>query len=262
MLVDPGDEVLVPDPYFVMYKHLTRLIGGVPRYIDTYPDFRLRREQIEKVITPKSKLIFINTPANPTGIAYTEEELKMVAEVARAHDLIVIFDEIYSSFCYDQPHANIARFYPKTIILNGFSKSHAMTGWRVGYAAGPAEIIREMIKLQQYTFVCAPSFAQKAAVKAMDFDMSEQMEQYRRKRDLIYEGLKGKFDVIKPNGAFYIFPRSPDGDSERFVTKAIENKVLIIPGNIFSEKNTHFRISFAADDATIQKGIEVLQKLA
>jgi len=261
-LVDPGDEVLVPDPYFVMYKHLVRLLGGVPRYVDTYPDFKLRPEKIEECVTAKSKVIFVNTPANPTGVSMTAEELKAVAEVAERHNLIVIFDEIYHSFNYDLPHANIARFHPNTIILNGFSKSHGMTGWRIGYATGPTRIIQEMVKLQQYTFVCAPSFVQKSALAAMDYDMSEHIEQYRRKRDLIYDGLKDKFEVSRPDGAFYIFPKAPGGDGEKFVEKAIEHNLMIIPGNIFSEKNTHFRISFAAEDETIQKGVEVLNKLA
>ena len=136
-----------------------------------------------------------------------------------------------------------------------------MTGWRLGYAAGPDEIIREMIKIQQYSFVCAPSFAQKVGVKALDYPMQEEIDKYRRKRDLIYDGLKVKFDVVKPNGAFYIFPKAPEGDANGFVEKAIGNNVLIIPGNIFSERNTHFRISFAASDETIEKGIEILNKL-
>jgi aspartate aminotransferase len=262
VLVDEGDEVLVPDPYFVMYKHLIKLLGAVPKYIDTYPDFKLRPGKIEEMITEKTKVIFVNTPANPTGVSMGAGELEQVAGIAKKHNLTVIFDEIYSSFNYGGPHANIARYYDNTIILNGFSKSHAMTGWRIGYATGPAHIIREMIKLQQYTFVCAPSFVQRAAVKAIDYDMTEYIDRYRRKRDLIYDGLKDKFEVTKPDGAFYIFPKAPGNDGEKFVKKAIENNLLIIPGNIFSEKNTHFRISFAATDDTIGRGLEILNKLA
>lgn len=262
VLVDPGDEVLVADPYFVMYKHLVKLLGAVPKYIDTYPDFKLRPEKIEEMITEKTKVIFVNTPANPTGVSMNAEELKQVAGIAKKHNLTVIFDEIYRSFNYGDPPANIARYYDNTIILNGFSKSHAMTGWRIGYAAGPGHIIREMIKLQQYTFVCAPSFVQRAAITAIDYDMTDYIDQYRRKRDLIYDGLKQKFEVTKPDGAFYIFPKAPGNDGEQFVKKAIENNLLIIPGNIFSEKNTHFRISFAATDDTIERGLEILNKLA
>jgi aspartate aminotransferase/aminotransferase len=136
-----------------------------------------------------------------------------------------------------------------------------MPGWRVGYAAGPAELIERMTMLQQYTFVCAPAFAQKAAIVALQRDTSEMVAAYRRKRDIVYEGLKERFDVNKPTGAFYIFPEAPGGDADQFVRRAIENNVLIIPGNVFSERNTHFRISFAASDDTLQEGVDVLNQL-
>ena len=139
-----------------------------------------------------------------------------------------------------------------------------MTGWRLGYAMGSNEVIQEMIKLQQYTFVCAPSFAQVAGEKALknSFDVSSFIEDYRKKRDLIYNGLKDRFTITMPGGAFYLFPEAPGQDAEAFVIKAIENNLLIIPGNVFSEKTTHFRISFAATTETIEKGIEILNKIA
>ena len=138
-----------------------------------------------------------------------------------------------------------------------------MTGWRVGYAAGPEPIIQAMNTLQQYTFVCAPSFAQVAAIKALELDHSEKVKSYRRKRNLIYEGLKqAGFEVTRPGGAFYIFPKAPRGDGDTFVAKAIEQHVLVIPGSVFSEKGTHFRISFAAADETIVKGLDVLTRIA
>ena len=174
----------------------------------------------------------------------------------------MLFDEIYRVFSYDMKPGNIAKYYPNTIILNGLSKSEAMTGWRLGWACGPKEIIQEMIKLQQYTFVCAPSFAQKAALAALDNPSENHVDDYRRKRDMIYDGLKNKFNVTKPDGAFYIFPEAPGGDGDEFVAKAIENNLLIIPGSVFSEKSTHFRISFAASDDTISKGLEILNSIA
>jgi aspartate aminotransferase/aminotransferase len=261
-LVEPGDEVLLPDPYFVMYKHLTGLFGGTPVFIDTYPDFSLSPEKLEERVTSKTKMLLINSPANPTGKVYSSGELKGIAEFARKHNLLVISDEIYDHFIYDQPHETFAKYYDKTLLLNGFSKSSAMTGWRVGYAAGPRDVIESMKTLQQYSFVCAPSFAQKAGVAALNLDISEYIANYRGKRDLIYEGLKGHFEVEKPGGAFYIFPQAPGGDGVKFVEQAIANNVLIIPGNVFSEHNTHFRLSFAAPDDALQKGIEILQKLA
>jgi len=156
----------------------------------------------------------------------------------------------------------MASYSENCLLLGGFSKSHSLTGWRLGYALGPAEILNEMIKLQQFTFVCAPSFAQSAALAAMDIDTSERRDDYRRKRDLAYNGLRDLgYTVEKPGGAFYIFPQVPWGTDEEFVAEAIKNKLLIIPGSVFSEKNTHFRISYAAEDETINKGLEVLGRL-
>ncbi|RJP73748.1 MAG: pyridoxal phosphate-dependent aminotransferase [Candidatus Abyssobacteria bacterium SURF_17] len=261
-LIEEGDEVLLPDPYFVMYKHLANLLGGKPVFVNTYPDFTLAPEKLEEKVTKRTKMLVINSPANPTGRAYSSEELRSIAEFARKHNLLVVTDEIYDHFIYDQTPDTFAKYYEKTLLLNGFSKSSAMTGWRLGYAAGPREIIESMKMLQQYSFVCAPSFAQKAGLAALDLDITQHIADYRSKRDLIYEGLKGYFDVEKPGGAFYIFPKAPGDDGVKFVEKAIANNLLIIPGNVFSERNTHFRISFAAPDETILRGIEVLQKLA
>ena len=260
--VNPGDEVLCADPYFVMYKHLVNLLGGVSVPVDTYPDFKLTPERIEKAITPRTKMLLVNSPANPTGVCMNKAELEAIAAVARKHNLLVISDEIYESLIYDDKPASMAGMYENLICLNGFSKNAAMTGWRVGYAAGPEDVIQSMNTLQQYTFVCAPSFAQKAAVLALKADMTEKLAAYRRKRDLVYEGLAGTFSVTKPGGAFYIFPEAPGGDGDAFVRKAIENNVLIIPGSVFSERKGNFRISFAAPDETIKRGCEVLCRLA
>lgn len=261
-LVEEGDEVLLPDPYFVMYKHLANLFGGKPVFVDTYPDFAMLPEKLEEKVTPKTKMLVINSPANPTGRVYSPDEMRDIADFARKHDLLVISDEIYDHFIYDSPPDTFAKYYEKTLLLNGFSKSSAMTGWRLGYAAGPKEVLEPMKMLQQYSFVCAPSFAQQAGVAALNLDISKRIEEYRFKRDLIYEGLKGHFEVEKPGGAFYIFPKAPGGDGVKFVERVIENNVLIIPGNVFSEENTHFRISFAATDDDLRKGVEILQKIA
>lgn len=260
--VNPGDEVLFGDPYFVMYRHLVNLLGGVPKPIDTYPDFKLTASAVEANITPKSKILIVNSPSNPTGVSLTSEELESLARVAEKHDLLVISDEIYEGMHYDGPPASMAGRLENVIILNGFSKIAAMTGWRVGYAAGPEAIIQQMNTLQQYTFVCAPSFAQRAAVKALELDHSAKVREYARRRDLIYDELSENFNVVKPNGAFYIFPEAPGGNGERFCATAIENNVIIIPGNVFSEKNTHFRISFAASEEKLKEGARILNRLA
>ncbi len=260
-VVNPGDEVLIPDPYFVMYKHLVNLLGGVPVFYDTYPDFRLRREALEAKVSPRTKLLILNSPSNPTGAVLSREELQIAADFAAARGLLILSDEIYDEFAYDNPFTSIGSLYPKTLTLNGFSKSHAMTGWRLGYAAGPGEIIREMTKLQQFSFVCAPSMAQVAGVYALSAGPKQRIDEYRKKRDKIYGALKEFLEVEKPGGAFYIFPKAPGGKGDDFVARAIEKSLLIIPGSVFSEKATHFRISYAASDRTIERGIAILRQL-
>jgi len=262
-LIDPDDEVLIPDPYFVMYKHLVNIMGGKPVFIDTYPDFRLTADRIRPHLTARSRLLIINSPCNPTGAVYSEDDLKEIASLAHQHGLFVLSDEVYRSFSYDAPSPSIATFTDNVLVCDGFSKSHAMTGWRIGFAAGPSRLIQEMAKLQQFSFVCAPSISQKAAIVALkNDDPGQRTADYRHKRDLIYDGLKDWFDVGKPTGAFYIFPAVPDGSTgQEFVARAIERNLLIIPGGVFSEKDTHFRISFAAPDEVIKQGIEVLTSL-
>ncbi len=154
-MVDPGDEVIFLDPYFVMYPALIRLFGGVPVAVNSYPDFRLDPEKIAAAITPRTKMILLNSPANPTGVTAAESELKAVAELAAEKNVALVSDEIYSRFFYDGQFVSPASFNDQAIVIDGFSKSHAMTGWRVGFVHGPSEIINTMLKLQQYSFVCA-----------------------------------------------------------------------------------------------------------
>jgi aspartate/methionine/tyrosine aminotransferase len=264
-LINPGDEVIIPDPYFVIYKHIINMLGGKCVFIDTYPAFRLPARRIADVITDRTKLIIINSPSNPSGTVYTADELKAVAEIAGKKGVIVMSDEIYEKFCYDGPCPSIASFYERTLVLRGFSKSYGMPGWRLAYAvAKPAlkGLIDQMTTLQQYTFVCAPTPFQKAVITAMDYDVSLLVAAYRKKRDMIYDGLKDRFELVKPAGAFYAFIKAPEGRGTEFVQQAIKNNVLIIPGGVFSEKDTHFRISYATSDAKIEQGTEILCKLA
>jgi aspartate aminotransferase/aminotransferase len=260
--VNPGDEVIIFDPYFVMYPHLIALAGGVPKVVSTYPDFQVDVDRVRAAITPRTKAIIVNSPANPTGATASTESLRDLARLTREKDLLLISDEIYRSFCYDTPFASPAEFNEDVLIIDGLSKSHGMTGWRVGFASGPRRLIHEMIKLQQFTFVCAPSMAQWAGVVAFDTDVSAHADEYRRKRDRICTGLKERFDIVQPGGAFYAFPRAPWGTGNEFVAEAIRNSLLVIPGNVFSRQDTHFRISYAADDRTIDRGLEVLNRLA
>ncbi len=262
VLINPEDEVIIPDPSFVSYKHLTHFCGGKPVFVDTYPDFKLTVERIQPCITKRTKILILNSPANPTGVMYTTQEIKEIAELAKKHNVFIISDEIYHDYDYNHEFDSIGRYYKNTLILDGFSKSFAMTGWRMGFAAGPASIVNEMIKLQQYTFVCAPSFAQYAISKSLETDLSKYIASYERKRDLMYDGLKDTYQMVKPGGAFYFFPQVPWGTDEEFVTAAIQKNLLIIPGSVFSERHTHFRISYAASDETIERGIDILKSLA
>jgi aspartate aminotransferase/aminotransferase len=264
-LINPGDEIIIPDPYFVIYKHVINLLGGKCVFVDSYPDFKLPVEAIGRAVTAKTKMIIVNSPCNPTGAVYSEEQIKELAEIAAEKDVLVMTDEIYEKFCYEGECPSIARYFEKTILLGGFSKSFAMTGWRLGFATvqeSLKDIIEEMTKIQQYTFVCAPTPFQKAALAALDYDTSALVAAYRKKRDILYQGLKDKFELVKPTGAFYAFVKAPGGSATEFVEKAIKSNVLIIPGNVFSEKDTHFRISYATSDEKIEQGVEILRRLA
>jgi aspartate aminotransferase/aminotransferase len=263
VLLNPGDEVIVFDPYFVMYEALVKVVGGTVVLVETYPDFHIDLDRVADAITPRTKLILFNSPANPTGNVADEATVRGLAELAARRNVVLLSDEIYRAFCYDGEFVSPAKFNPETLVIDGFSKSHGMPGWRLGFSHGPSEIIREMIKLQQYSFVCAPHPFQWAGAVALDTDVSAQIDAYRRKRDRLVAGLAEHYEMAVPQGAFYAFPKAPWGTGTEFVHKAIEeHQLLIIPGNVFSGRDTHFRISYAASDAVIDRGIEVLVKLA
>ena len=263
VLVDPGDEVIVFDPCFVMYEALAGVAGAKIVSIDTYPDFQIDLDRVEAAITPRTKMIVFNNPCNPTGAVARPQIVRGLAELAARHNVLLLSDEIYRDFCFDSDFISPAEFNANTLVVDGMSKNAGMPGWRIGFAHGPKEIIGEMKKLQQYSFVCAPHPLQWAAVAALDVDMSDHFEAYRRKRNLLAEGLADCYELTVPGGAFYAFPKAPWGTGNEFVEKAItEHELLIIPGGVFSGRDTHFRISFAASDETIAKGIEVLREMA
>lgn len=261
-LVNPGDEVIIFDPYFVMYEPLVRLVGGIPVLIDTYPDFRIDIDRVRDALTPQTKLVLLNSPGNPTGVVATREEVQGLAELTARHRIALISDEIYSHFSYDRPVISPIAWNPDTIVIDGFSKSHAMTGWRVGYVHGPRTVMDAMIKLQQYTFVCAPQPAQWAAAVALDVDISGHVETYRHKRDRLLAGISDLYPVVVPEGAFYVFPQAPTGTGTELVERALAEQLLVIPGKVFSRHDSHFRISYAASDETIDRGIDVLRRIA
>lgn len=271
--VGPGDEVLIPDPYFVMYKHLVTLAGATAVYVDTYPDFQLTPARIEPHITARTKLLLFNTPSNPTGVVATPSTCRGIAQLAQRHGFLLLSDEIYDEFCYEKVDTGSGRMACPTpasetrdmLLLRGFSKTYGMTGWRLGYAAGPGPIIEQMTKLQQYTFVCAPSMTQIAGVTAMDVDMTAYVDAYCHKRDRVIERLSGAYELTAPGGAFYAFPRVPehlDLTGTQFTERAVERGLLVIPGSVFSNRDTHFRISYACDDKMLDRGLDVLLELA
>jgi aspartate aminotransferase/aminotransferase len=260
-LVNPGEEVIVFDPYFVMYKHLVTLAGGVTVFVDTYPNFRIDVEKVKAAITPRTKLIIVNSPANPTGAVASAAELRGLAELARQRDIVLMSDEVYRAFCHDGEFHTPAEWNPDVLVVDGFSKAYSMTGWRLGFMHGPSRLIQEIAKLQQFTFVCAPHPVQRAGVAAWDVDISAQAAAYRRRRDRLVEGLRDRYSIAGAGGAFYLFPESPWGSGAEFVAEAIRQGLLIIPGSVFSRRDTHFRISYAAADHTIERGIDVLKRL-
>jgi aspartate aminotransferase/aminotransferase len=260
--VNPGDEVITPDPYFVSYPNIIALANGQMVTVDTYPNFRVDPEKVKAAITPKTKAIMISTPANPTGAVVPRATQKALAEIARERGIVLISDEIYRAFHYEGTPSSPAAFDENVLVMEGFGKTYGMTGWRLGWAHGPKRLIQEMAKLQQFTFVCAPSIVQWGGLAALDYNPAAFVADYQRKRDLLAAGLRGKYEFELPGGAFYLFPKAPWGTGLEFVTEAIQHNLLIIPGNAFSRRDTHFRISYAAADETLHRGIELLNKMA
>jgi aspartate aminotransferase/aminotransferase len=225
-------------------------------------DFRLDLNKLADAITPRTKAVLLSTPSNPTGAVIDADTQKELADLCRARGVLLVSDEIYRAFQYDAPHVSPARYDPNVLVVEGFGKTYGMTGWRLGWAHGPKRLIQEMAKFQQFTFVCAPSVVQHAGVAALNYDVSGIVADYRRKRDLLVAGLKDDYEFAVPGGAFYLFPKVPWSTGTEFVTEAIAHNLLIIPGGVFSGRDTHVRISYAAPDEALHRGIEILRKLA
>ena len=268
-MLDPGDEVIVPEPCFVSYKPCAILAGGKPVVIDLQEekDFRLQPEQLEQAITPKTKLLFLSYPNNPTGAVMGREDLERIAELVIKHDLYVISDEIYAELNYSgEPFVSIASLpgmTERTIVVNGFSKAYAMTGWRLGFAAGPARIIKQMLKIHQYAIMCAPTTAQYAAIEALkngDEDIARMREEYdRRRRYLMMRFKEIGLPCFEAKGAFYVFPciKQFGMTSEEFATALLrEQKVAVVPGSAFGASGEGFvRISYAYSLQALKKAM-------
>ncbi len=262
-LAGPGDEVLLPDPFFVVYGNLAHIVGAKPTFYNLYPNFRLDPDEVERNITPRTRLLVVNSPSNPTGTAYTPEELAALVEICGRRGVPIVSDELYERFTYDGTHTSIKAFPGcESLLVGGLSKTYGMAGWRLGWAAGPPELIDRMRVLQQFSYTCPPTLVQRGAVAAFHTDMSHQLARYRRKRDLVYNGLvEAGYEVMKPQGSFFIFPKVPDGDDLGFCERAISEKLIVVPGRAFSRRTTHFRLCFAALDETLERGLEVLLRI-
>lgn len=272
-LLDPDDEVLLPDPHFTMYRHIASMVGARSVFYDTYPvdgatgadrRFGIDLEQLEARVTDRTKVVFLNSPSNPTGGLLTRDELREAVRIADKVGAWVISDEIYDEFVYDEGYASPVGMGERVLQLGGFSKTYGIPGWRMGYATGSAALLDNMKMLQQFSFVCAPAPFQHAVLEVgLDLDMQGFIDEYRGKRDRLVRELHPAFDLVAPGGSFYAFPRLPGGvGGDAFVEAAIEKKLLIVPGKAFSQRDTHFRLSFAADEPTLDRGIRALNELA
>ncbi len=272
-MLDPGDEVLIPQPSYVSYLPCAVLANGTPVIIELKEEneFRLTREELEAAITPKTKLLVLPFPNNPTGAIMERKDLEAIAEVIKEHDLYVISDEIYSALTYREEHVSIASLpgmWERTIVINGFSKSHAMTGWRLGYACGPKIILEQMLKIHQFAIMCAPTTSQYAAVDALrcgDEDVKQMREEYNgRRRYLLHRFREMGLQCFEPYGAFYVFPciKEFGMTSEEFATAFLNaERVAVVPGTAFGDCGEGFlRISYAYSLDNLKEALDRMER--
>ncbi len=272
-ILDPGDEVIMPDPCYVAYDPCVVLAGGIPVMLPTSEEnnFEISATDVEARVTDKTKAILIGYPANPTGAVMSKEKLLQIAEVAQHHRLLVISDEIYAKLVYNGEHtcfATLPKMKENTILINGFSKAYAMTGWRIGYAAAPREIIAAMTKIHQYTMMCAPTMAQVAATEALksgEESVAEMVQDYNRRRLVIVKGLCDiGLSCFEPKGAFYAFPsiKCTGMTSEEFAERLLtEEKVAVVPGSAFGKHGEGYvRCCYATSLADIEEALSRMKR--
>ena len=268
-ILDSGDEFISPDPYFVMYPQVGKLLSAHCVLCDTYPDFRMTAARVEPLITERTKAVLLNSPSNPCGTVLTSKEIADLVQLCERRGVLLISDEIYDEFCFSDARENglcpsPGRVSNNCLVIRGFGKTHGCTGWRLGYAAGPAPLIQEMAKLQQSTFVCAPSPLQWGVVPSFQEDLTAVLKEYEGRRQMVLDAFSGVANVTRPGGAFYAFvevPQKLNLTAAHFVEQAIAKRVLIIPGSVFSHRDTHFRLSFAASRAKLSEGLGILREL-
>ncbi|MFF2588145.1 aminotransferase [Peribacillus butanolivorans] len=272
-ILNPGEEVIVVEPCFVAYAPLVTMAGGIPVTVQTSKDddFKLTPEQLEAAITPKTKAVLICSPNNPTGTQLEQAELVMLADIVKKHDLLVISDEIYAELAYDEVFTSFAAIdgmMERTIVINGFSKGFAMTGWRLGFVCAPKEISEAMLKLHQYAMMCAPTMAQHAALEALKHgmkDVEEMRRSYRRRRNYIVKSFNDiGLDCHKPGGAFYAFPsiEKTGMTSMEFAERLLkEELVAVVPGDVFGESGEgHIRCSYASSMEHLQEALKRMER--
>jgi len=266
-ILEPGDKVIVPQPSYVSYGPVTELAGGIPVYINTAKNaFKINPKELEKNIDKKTKAIILNYPANPTGVSYTKKELSEINKILLKHNILVISDEVYCDLTYDFEHTHFATLpgaKENTVYLDGFSKSYAMTGWRVGFACGPKEIIAAMTKIHQYTIMCVSITAQMAAAEAVTSGrkfVEEMKREYKRRREFVIDGLNNiGLDCHKPQGAFYAFPsiKKTGMNAIDFAQGLLKDqKVAVVPGSAFgSSLDNYVRISYASSFDNLKEAL-------
>lgn len=272
-MVDPGDEVIIPQPSYVSYEPCAILAGAKPVIIELKNEnqFRLTAQELEDAITEKTKVLILPFPNNPTGAIMERADLEEIAKVIEKHDIFVLSDEIYSELCYTEKHvsiANIPGMWERTVLINGFSKSYAMTGWRLGYACGPKQIIEQMYKIHQFCIMCAPTTSQYAAVDALkngDADVQMMRDSYNQRRRYLVNAFREMgLECFEPFGAFYMFPcvKQFGMTSDAFATKLLhEEKLAVVPGNAFGDSGEGFlRISYAYSLENLKKAIARLER--
>ena len=268
-ILTEGSEVIMPSPVYPGYEPIVKLCGGVPVYADiTGNSFKFTADIIEKHLTEKTSCIILPYPSNPTGVSLTKKELQEIAALLKGKDIIIVADEIYSELLFEHKHESIASFLKEqTILINGLSKSHSMTGWRIGFVFAPAKLSAEMLKVHQYNVSCASSISQKAAFAAVTAGKEDALpmrEEYKKRRDYVYHRLLGMgLDVVKPDGAFYFFVKLPEGFSSSFsfaLQLVQEGRVAVVPGSAFSVFGEgYFRLSYAYSMETLKEGLDRLE---
>jgi aspartate aminotransferase len=262
-IINRGDEVLIANPGFVSYSALTHIADGTPKDMPLSENLTITPDTVAEHITPSTRAIIINSPANPTGAVQTREEIKGICEVAEDHNITIISDEVYEHFIYEGEHISPATYTDNTITINATSKTYSMTGWRIGYATAPLDVIEQMVKIHQYAQACATSISQKAAHAALigPQDCITQMrEEFRKRRNLLLQGFKDmEIECITPKGAFYAFPKIKN--AEQTVQQLLQKGVITAPGTAFGSRGReHIRFSYATSQENIQKALNIMRQ--